>query len=161
MRSRLLIPLALTAVLGAVAVAGCGGDDETASTSASGANGIDGPALTEAEFATQGNAICAAGNKELDAAANEVFTGQKPTDAQLQQYADIAVPSIQGQIDAVRALPAPESIADQVGTFLDDAQSALDEVEADPSLLAASDADDPFADVNQQADDLGLTECGS
>jgi hypothetical protein len=163
MRSRLLIPVALIAALGALAVAGCGGDDETSSTTstAPGASGVSGAALSEDEFAKQGNAICAAGNKAMNQAAEGIFTQQKPTDAQLQQFADIAVPSIQGQIDAIRALPAPESIADQVGTFLDDAQSALDEVEADPSLLAASDSDDPFADVNQEADDLGLNECGS
>ena len=78
----------------------------------------------------------------------------------LEQFAtDILVPAIQGQIDGIRALPAPEEIADDVSTFLDDAESALDEVEADPSLLAASDNEGPFADVNAQAEDLGLTSC--
>ncbi len=164
MTNRLLIPFALLAALGVLAIAGCGGGDDssTSTTGASGATGVAGAPLSEDEFLKQGNAICAAGNKEIDQAAQDAFTGQQPTDAQLQQFADIAVPSIQGQIDAIRALPAPEAIADQVTTFLDDAQSALDDVKADPSLFAAGDgANDPFADVNQQAKALGLDECGS
>ena len=44
-------------------------------------------------------------------------------------------------------------------TFLDDAEAALAEVEDDPLLLQASDNAGPFADVNDQADALGLTEC--
>jgi hypothetical protein len=161
MRNRLLILPALIAIVGAFAVAGCGGDDSTSSTTstgASGASGVTGAALSEDEFLKQGNEICAAGNNELDAAANDVFSDQKPTDAQLQQFADIAVPSIQGQIDAIRALSAPAEIADDVSTFLDNAQSALDEVEADPSLFATSD-EGPFADVNQEAKAIGLDEC--
>ena len=46
-------------------------------------------------------------------------------------------------------------------TLLDDANAALDEIRDDPSLVAAQGADDPFADVNAQAKDLGLTDCGN
>ena len=70
------------------------------------------------------------------------------------------MPSIQGQIDAIRALTPPEDIADDVNTFLDDADAAVAEIEADPSLAAASDNDSPFTEVNRQASELGLTECG-
>lgn len=122
----------------------------TASTGASAAP------LSSAEFVKQGNAICAAGNKTLDAAAQGIFTSQNPSDAQLQQFADAAVPSIQGQIDAIRALPAPSADADAVTTFLDTAQSVLDDVKSDPNLFGSG---DPFKEVNAQANDLGLTEC--
>ena len=46
-------------------------------------------------------------------------------------------------------------------TLLDDANAALDEIRDDPSLVTAEGADDPFADVNAQAQDLGLTDCGN
>jgi hypothetical protein len=150
MRNRLLIPLALLAAGGALAVTGCGDDDET-TTSAS---------LTEDEFVSQANEICATGDKEIDAVARETFTGQEPSDAEVEQFAtDVVIPSIQGQIDAIRALTPPEEIAGDVTTFLDDAEAALAEVEDDPLLLQASDNAGPFADVNDQADALGLTEC--
>jgi len=159
MKNRLLIPFALLVALGAIFVAGCGGDDDTSTTTGtSGASGASGTALTQEEFVSQGNAICAAGNKELDQAGNDIFSqGQKPTDAQLQQFADVAVPSIQGQIDAIRALTPPADIADDVTTFLDDAESALDQVKADPTLFEQ----EPFADVNKQATAIGLDECAS
>ncbi len=160
MRNRMLIPFVLLAATGTLAVAGCGGDDETTSTDTSGATGTAGVALTETEFVEQGNAICEAGDKEITQAGDELFGGGQPSDAQLEQFAtDILLPGVQSQIDGIRALPAPEEIADDVSTFLDDAESALDEVEADPSLLAASDNEGPFADVNAQAEDLGLTSC--
>jgi hypothetical protein len=156
MRARNLF--AAVAVAGGLALAGCGGDDDesTTTTGASGASGVLGAAaLTEDEFATQGNEICSAGDKDLDAAGQAL--GQNPSDADLEAYVtDTLVPGIQAQIDAIRALPAPEATASDVETFLDDAQDQLDQLESDPSLVTDQDL---FADVNAQATDLGLTEC--
>jgi len=161
MRERYLSMFAVAAATAALGVAGCGGDDETtiADIGASGTTGASVVATLSADdFAQQANAICRAGNQELDAAA-ETLLGGEPSDADVEAYVtDTLVPSIQGQVDAIRALPAPEELSGDVETFLDDAQSALDELEADPSLLA-SEQDEVFADVNQQAQDLGLTEC--
>jgi hypothetical protein len=162
MRNRITLVVALLCATSAFVVAGCGGDDEEPTTSTeatSGATGTDGVALTEEEFVAQGNEICAAGNEEIDQAANETFAGQEPTDAQVEQFAGILVPSIQAQIDGIRALTPPEDLAADVDTFLADAEDALAEVEADSSLLLASDEEGPFADVNAQAVALGLTEC--
>ena len=92
--------------------------------------------------------------------ANSTFTGQKPSAAELQRYADVAVPAIQQQIDAIRALPAPEDLQDQVNDFLDTSEADLKKVKADPSLFAAGDTD-PFANTNESASALGLDECGS
>ena len=159
---RIITLLAVTAVGATLFAAGCGGDDETTtSTTASttaGATGDSGAALTEDAFVEQANAICAEGNQATNAAADEIFTGGEPTGAQLDQYAEIAIPSIQAQLDAIRALTPPEDTAGDVTSFLDDAETALDEVEADPAVLTSG---DPFADVNTQAKALGLDECGS
>lgn len=165
MRTRLPVVVALLVCAAfTVAVAGCGGDDESSTTAIeeSGATGAGGVALTEDQFLAQGNAICAAGNKELDQAANDTFSGGQPTQAQIEQYAkEVLVPSVQGQIGAIGALTPPEDLADQVDSFLSEAQDALDEVEADPSLLAASENDGPFAGVNATATEIGLTECAA
>ncbi len=157
------LALAVLAMAAAPAFAGCGSDDETTSTTTGATGettGTGGPALSAEAFAEQANAICAAGNKTIEQAANSTFTGHEPSQAQLQVYADLAVPSIQQQIDAVRALPAPEDIQDQVDDFLDTAESDLKKVKADPSLFAAGDSD-PFANTNESASALGLDECGS
>ena len=161
--NRLLKLLAVIAVGAAFGAAGCGGDDETtsATTTAVGATGEAGVPVSDDEFVTEANAICAAGNGEIDTAAEELFTAGEPTDAELDQFAnDVLVPSIEGQIEAIGALTPPDEIADEVTTFLEDAEAALDEVESDPSLLAGNTgAADPFADVNDEAAQLGLDEC--
>jgi hypothetical protein len=158
-----LIPLAVICAALALVLAGCGGDDDTSTTSTtsvdSEATGTSGAALTETEFLAQGNAICLAGNQELEQAANDAFAGGQPTDAQIEQFAAVLVPNVQGQVDAIRTLTPPAELADEVETFLSDAEDALAQVADDPSLLAAND-DGPFVTVNQQARQIGLDECG-
>jgi hypothetical protein len=161
MRNRVLTVFSLLAAGVALVVAGCGGDDETstAATTSSAVAGTTGTALTKEEFVAQANEICKQGGKAIDQALAGVVTGQKPTAAELEQAALILVPGVQAQIDAVRALPVPEGDEETIGTFLDESQSALDQLEADPSLLATSDEESPFAESNRLATEYGLTEC--
>jgi hypothetical protein len=160
LRNRALILFSLLAAGLALVVAGCGGDDETStSTSIVGATGTGGVTLTKEEFLAQANSICKQGSKAIDQAAEGLFSGQQPTDAEIEQFAQILVPGIQAQIDAVRALPAPEGDEETITTFLDESQSALDQVEADPPLLAASGDASPFTESNRLATEYGLTEC--
>ena len=156
MNNRLLTLLTSLAALGGLAVAGCGGDDDTESTTgASGASGVAGTALTEDEWIQQADEICAAGDKEIDQAGNELFGSQQPSQAEIEQFAtDVLVPNVQAQLDAIAALTPPEEIADDVTQLLDDANAALDEIRDDPSLVAAGESDDPFTDVNKQPDGL-------
>jgi hypothetical protein len=148
--------IALIAVLcvGACVLAGCGDDDE---------------ALSEQEFLEQGNAICAAGNERLDAAFEDAFAemdleeGEEPSPEQIAAVVlEVFVPDIQSQIDGIDDLEPPDELADAVEQFLDDAQATLDELEQqaedDPAAVFADD-EDPFADVNAQANEIGLTEC--
>ena len=166
----------MTALLAAVAVAlaGCGddGDDTTTSTStvtgatgASGASGAEGATgLLPADFAAEADAICKAGDAELDEAANEVFgdTSQEPSQAEQEKFvAGTVIPGIQDQIDGLRALGEPEEGSEEFTAFLDDAQDALDAVQDDPSALFGEGGDDPFADVEDQARELGLSECAN
>src|SRR3954453_3608024 len=69
------LPRALSAALlatcaaAAIAIAGCGGGDDTSSTTAgvSGAPGASGGALSQDEFVSQANAICADANSQIEA----------------------------------------------------------------------------------------------
>ena len=128
----------------AVAAAGCGGDD----------------ALTEEEFLSQGNEICAAGSEQIDSAAEESFgPGEQPSAEDQEAFiAGTVVPATQDQIDELGELEPPEELADQVEGLLGDAQSALDEFAEDPVTEAE---EDPFADVNARAAEIGLTECAA
>jgi hypothetical protein len=139
--------LFLTAACALVATAaiGCGGDDDEA--------------LTKAEFLKQGNAICAKGNKEIDAGANKTFEkGKQPSKAQITKFAeDTLIPSVESQIDQLRDLKPPSADEDQVNKILDEAESALDETKDDPSVFATN--KDPFKKANSLAGAYGLKEC--
>jgi len=140
MRKMMLALLATVALVGA----GCGGDDEEAE------------ALTKAEFIEQGNAICAEGNKEIEAAAQEF--PDEPSESEVETFAsDTLVPNIQEQIDGLRDLGPPEGDEDTVEEITSSAQEALDQVDEDPQLLLSS--DDPFNEANDLAEEYGLEEC--
>jgi hypothetical protein len=153
--------IALIGGLVAVAlfVAGCGSSDDDATDSAS---------LTKAEFVKQGNAICAAGNKEIDAEfekfaeENGLSENKPPSDAQVEEAAEeFVIPSISNQVDEVAALGAPEGEEEAFETFIENAEAEVERIEDDPSLFA-SEGDEPevFEDVNKEARALGLTVCG-
>jgi hypothetical protein len=146
MKRNVLLMLAGALAVGLIA-AGCGGDDDDDSSDA----------LTKQEFIAQGNAICKAGNAEIDAAAEETFAKNgQPTPAESDAFVtDTVVPNVQGQIDDMRALGIPEEDADQVNGILDEAEGIVDELEADPSSIEG----DPFAPVNGDLKDYGLTTC--
>jgi hypothetical protein len=169
------IPLILFVALAtALIAAGCGGDDdeptttaatEGTATGATGATGAADVSPERAELIEQADEICAEGDREIDAEAQDVFGNaqQEPPQAEQEAFVeDTVVPNIQDQIDQLRELDPPEEDADEFTAILDDAQAALDEVEADPSVLSrGSGGGDPFAEVNQRAQAFGLKACGS
>ena len=121
--------------------AGCGGDDETTSTSttagATGTTGAAGASLTHEQFVAQADAICVAGDKTIETAAQAL--GQSPTEAVLEQaVTDSVVPALQQQHDAIAALPAPEGEETQVDDLLSNLQEGIDALEEDPTLVTAA-----------------------
>lgn len=154
----LLTTLAVSATL---ALTGCGGDDApdaSASTAPTTAPTTEATTISTEDFTTQANAICAAGNADLEAAAKEI--GDNPTDEQIASFAtDTLIPNVQGQHDDIEALGAPAESADEVSAMLDSLQGALDTVTADPSSLSAD--SDPFAEASDLAGGLGLADCAN
>ncbi|MDP9228733.1 MAG: hypothetical protein M3M99_06705 [Actinomycetota bacterium] len=143
--------LALALAIGLIA-AGCGDDDD---------DGDSGDALTKQEYIAQGNAICEQGDQEIEAAFEQAAPANtQPTPEQIESVVtETLIPSVQGQIDDLKALPAPEGDEDTLNAIYDDAQTALDGIEADPASVASEDSPDPFADVNQRIGEYGLTAC--
>lgn len=129
--------------------AGCGGDDETETAAP----------LSKSEFVVQADAICAAGNKEIDQAFSEL--SQDSSQAEFDQVVtETVIPSISGQIDDLRALGAPEGDEDQINAALDSAQEATDKAEEDPSILNDPQGEDPYTEAEQQLREYGITKCG-
>lgn len=151
------------AIVGALAAgliaAGCGSDDNDDKQSFGTSVGSASTAsLSKADFVSQANSICKTANQELDQAGQAL--GQNPTPEELESFvADNVTPTIQTELDAIRALGAPTGDEQTVDAILTAADAALQQVAADPSLLTSG--GDPFAEANQLADDYGLTVCGS
>jgi hypothetical protein len=150
--------IALLAAIGAIALiaAGCGSDSSTTDSTET---------LTKAEFLKQGNAICAAGNKEINTEfekffeENEFSNKNKPTQADFQEGAEeIVIPSIRKQIDELEELEAPEGEEEKYETLFENAEAQLEKGEEDPSLLT-DENNDLFAGVNKEAKALGLGSC--
>ena len=144
-----IVPFALIA-------AGCGSSNDTTSTAS----------LTKAQFLKQGNAICAAGNKEINEGFKSFFEksnlkkNEEPSKAQKEEAAEtILIPAIRKDVDGIRALGAPEGEEEQVEEILDAAEEALEKVESDPTA-AFNENNDAFANVNKMSSEYGLTACG-
>lgn len=129
-----------------------------------GACGGGGDRLTKAEFVSKANAICKKASTELDAAGQKAFGSKEPTTAQIVAYInDTLLPKVSQQLDDIDKLKPPKDMQADVDSLLktarDDVSSVKKDVKADAEKLIQG--DDPFADANKKADDLGLKECGS
>lgn len=131
--------------------------------SACGGGGSTTATISKAEFLKQGDAICKDGNEQIEAAAERQFpkSSGRPSQAEQVKFAtQTVIPNIQHQIDAIKALGAPEGDEATVETITSEAQSALDEAKKDPTVLT-SNGPGPFAKADKFTNSYGLTACGS
>jgi hypothetical protein len=141
------IAVAATLAVGLIA-AGCGSAGKTTSTSTTAA------ALSRPEFLAQGNAICTHGNQTL--AAAEKTLGKQASEAQFKAYvAGTFAPTVQDQIDGIRALAAPSNDQASINSMLDVAQTDLNQVKGNPTTLTEK----TFANFAKLAHPYGLTAC--
>jgi hypothetical protein len=155
--------------MGAIA-AGCGDDDgdptsiaTSTTTTQAGDTGTavaTGEPLSKEEFVAQADAICEAGDEDIGAAAEDLFSGgANPGQAEEEAFVtETLVPGVQDQIDQIRGLSPPEGDEEQIDAFLDAAQEGVDELEENPSLSGTS--RDPLNEAAKLAREYGLQVCG-
>jgi hypothetical protein len=153
----------------AVAIAGCGGGDDssstTVSTGASGASGVAGATpLSEDEFVSQANSICADANGQIEALSapsNDLHS--------VAEFTSDGIAILKPAVQQLQALVPPADLQDQYSQWLTAVQKAFNEQQQLQSAAESGDgqtvqslADDiqGHNDANNQlASDLGLTEC--
>jgi hypothetical protein len=147
----------MAALIVGVCVAGCGSSSSNSTSTETTA------AISKAEFVAKGNAVCVKGEKEQEAEINAYvkkhgLENKRPTKAQEAELVEtVLVPSIQSQIDGVKALGAPSSEEQQVSSALELSQQTLEKIEANPELGFGK--KDTFAAAGKQLHALGLKEC--
>jgi hypothetical protein len=111
--------------------------------------------LTKAQFITKANALCADGVTAF-AADSSQFAGIKtnPTPQAISAFVSALSSIVQSQINKTRALKPPKVDQGQVTKFLQDDQTELNMVKADPQLLSG--AHSPFLAADTLARKLGL-----
>ena len=153
--SRVTVVAIMAALIVGLAAAGCGSSSSSGKSTSSTAT----TALTKTEFLAKANAICTTGNNQI-AAANAKL-GKNSSHAQVVAVVKTTtVPSIQAQIDGIRAVGAPSGDQATVTNLLNLAQADLNKVKSNPALLATG-GTSPFADFAKVAHPYGLKACAS
>jgi hypothetical protein len=154
--------------VGSLAIAGCGGGDDTSTTGASGASGAGGGTpLTEEEFVSQANALCAEANQQVEAL--------EPVPENAQSLSE-AVPLLTQGVALARessaklnALVPPAELQDERDQLVANGKKELALAEKEVAAAKANDTAQ-FEAIRQQLDALskeddqiaksiGLTEC--
>src|SRR2546429_4703005 len=154
MRSSLYGGLVFVAILSVGLVLAACGSSSNSSTSTT-------AALTKSEFLKKGNAICKKGNQQINKAANQTFTKKKypngppPKSVQVKFATDTVIPSVQSQINGIKALGAPSGDQAKVNAILVSAQAALNQAKKDPTVLLQN-GPGPFKATNKLANAYGL-----
>jgi hypothetical protein len=156
MGARIATPLVL--VIAALPAVACGEDDSDDATTTTTT------ALTKQEFVREANRICTRTDDKLERASRQFFadapSGEEAPPEEIEQFGDKTVyPTIQDEIDRIRALGAPAGDEDQVEALLDAAQRGLDTLKDHPDQLPKGGAAPAFDEANRLAGNYGLDQC--
>jgi hypothetical protein len=152
------LAITMLGALAALAIAACGDDDDQSTTTTTTA------ALTKQQFVRDANKICRSSDDKIERASSQFFANappnQEPPPAEIEQFGKRTVfPTIQAEIDRIKALGAPEGDEDQVSAILEATQAGLEKLEQNPQQLAKGGAAPAFEQAQKLAGDYGLDQC--
>ena len=154
------VVLLIAALAALLSAAGCGsssGDEVTVETGS----------LSKAAFIKKADTICQAARTELIAKffdylkTHKELAGREDVNAQravaTQTVNLILVPNVEGEIEQISGLGAPDDYASEVEVFLNALQERLDKVHENPALASATAA--PFKQASDTAKKAGMIGC--
>jgi hypothetical protein len=163
MRSGPIRWLAWAAILTAgLVLAACGGSSD-------GNSGPSGNA--KAKFVREASAICLKGNAHIGRAVHDLLkerarlankrgeSNGPPTSAEVAKLAQVAIPTVQMELDQIRSLGPAPGAEQKIKALIDQEQSAVDEVKAAPTLFGSQSKAAPFR-TSKLAAAYGLSFCG-
>ena len=146
----------LVLALGLLALAGCGGDESEPDFSP-----VVSEPLSKVAFLRQADQICFSSEAQIEAAADDLL-GEKggPDPAEVERIAlNVAVPALEAEVRAIRALGAPEGDEAEVEAILSATERGIEEIKADPRGLADG-APPGLREAQRLAERYGSSECG-
>ena len=158
-------------MLVAVAGAGCGDDDGGGGAEGSGVQTVSTPALptgplTKAQFIEQGDVICTAAAKRIDAGGAKLQTAagksHKLNQAQIVSFLTrTTVPAYEQMVVSLRKLTPPAPDKERIAGFIAAIAGANDAIKANPQTYAKLTTRNPYAEANRRAKAYGFKVCGS
>jgi len=161
-RSTIML-VALAAVL-AVAAAGCGSDEEgsDAAVQSDGGSLATSP-LSKEEYVTRASAACMKRRRRLVPEISVYLEKKSGKELSSGNFApvvkDVVVPAFEAEVEAVRALGAPEGDEEEIEAMLADQEAAIEAVRRMRNPRSFRDLEEPFADVSQRLEDYGFAAC--
>jgi len=149
--------IAALTILAAAALAGCGGDD-TATTFPA---GVARP-IAKVEFLAEADRICASTNARVEAAGDDLIGGEsEPPPAEVRRIVlGVAVPALEAEVRAIKALGVPAGDEDQVAGIIAATEQGIDQVRADPVSVVDQGPPAAFRRAAKLSRAYGSQECG-
>jgi hypothetical protein len=118
------------ASLAAVALCGCGGGGDANATYPA---GVSRP-IAKVEFLREADRICASTNARVQAAGDDlVIVGHQPPPGQVRRAViGVAVPALEAEVRAIRALGVPAGDERAIAAILAATERGIAEIRADP-----------------------------
>jgi len=114
---------------------------------------------SKAEYISQADAICRDADKALNQKIQETFGAKPPTPEQINAFsAKEAIPNLEDQLAALRALTPPEGDEETTTEIYDALEEGIAQLKEDPTVEEAPAA---FQVANKQAREFGLVACGA
>lgn len=141
-------------LLVALLVAGCGGGDDSS-----------GESISKEEFIAKADAICKQGNERMEAGFSKLLKDVKnlnklKKDEYEQLVDEVMVPSLEKEIEELRALGVPEGDEERVEAMIAALEEGQETAERNPEAVNAS-SDAVFGIASRLAGEYGLEVCGS
>ena len=163
-----LAAIAGCVALGSLALAGCGGGGSSSTTGASGTSGAAGTTpLSQDEFVSQANAACT----QYNDAAGALKHPSSNSMSHIAAYTAQLLPLVNRGYAQLAALTPPSDLQAKYAQYLSDTKSQIGLFQDIESAAKAGDASKASAtlqkleagkgQVDSEAQDLGLTECGA
>jgi len=145
----------LFALVAAVAIGGCGGDQPAPPPSP------DQPApLTKQEFLFEADRICFAVESQIEAAADDLAGSRGPDPAQVRRVVKrIVVPKLHSEVDAIRLLEPPRADRAEVERILEATERGSEALRRDP-LAVLDGVPAGLRRAERLARAYGSSECG-